>query len=274
MNKNNNSNLTKIIVVGANGRMGREICDLAGQSSEFELVGAVENATRLESISALPCPVTDNLDELLKIVSGVVIDFTNAETSIKSAKTASNHGCPIVIGSTGLNRDQKNELERLAHICPIFISSNMSLGINVLLQFLPQLAAALGNEYDIEILEIHHSQKKDAPSGTALMLGEAIANAKRWDLDDCKKICREGLGSERPKIQIGFQAIRGGDVTGVHTIYFLGPGERIEITHQAHSRKNFARGALIAAEWLKDMTPGELYSMQDLLKEKDVTECQ
>lgn len=265
---------TKIIMVGANGRMGRTICHLAEQSSEFQLVGAVENSTRLESLSALPCPVTDNLDELLKIVPGVVIDFTNAETALKSARTASEYGSPIVIGTTGLNREQKNELKKLAHICPIFVSSNMSLGINVLLQFLPQLATALGNEYDIEILEIHHAQKKDAPSGTALMLGEAIANEKHWDLDQCKKSCRDGLGSERPKMQIGFQAIRGGDVAGVHTIYFLGPGERIEVTHQAHSRENFARGALVAAKWLKDKEPGKIYSMQDLLNEKDVSNCQ
>ncbi len=140
----------------------------------------------------------------------------------------------------------------------------MSIGVNVLLRILPQLTKTLGPDYDMEIVEIHHNRKKDAPSGTALMLGEALAEARDWDFEACKKTCREGMTGERPKMEIGIQAVRGGDVAGVHTVYFFGPGERIEVTHQAHGRENFAMGALTAAKWLKNQKAGKLYSMQDM----------
>lgn len=267
MKKNNQ--ITDIIMVGASGRMGQVICGLIEKSSEFVLSGAVENSAMLGELAKFHCPVSDNLQNLLKKVPGVIIDFTNAKTALNSARIASEYSRPIVIGSTGFDKKQKDELNMLARDCPIFLSSNMSIGVNVLLQFLPFLVNNLGVDYDIEILEIHHGLKKDAPSGTALMIGETIAKAKGWELEKCMNLSRTGIMGERPKMQIGFQAIRGGDVAGVHTIYFLGPGERIEITHQAHSRENFARGALMAAEWLKNLKAGKLYTMQDLLNSKN-----
>ena len=142
----------------------------------------------------------------------------------------------------------------------------MSLGINVLLRVLPDLVRLLGDDYDLEIMEIHHNRKKDSPSGTALRLAECLAEAKDWDLEDTACYHREGIIGERPKKEIGLQTLRGGDVVGVHTVYCLGPGERIEINHQAHSRENFAQGALRAAARLREQNPGKLYSMVELLK--------
>ena len=140
----------------------------------------------------------------------------------------------------------------------------MSVGINVLRKILPELTRALGDKYDIEMVELHHNRKQDSPSGTALTLGECLAEARGWKLPDVRCSARDGIIGERPKAQIGIQAIRGGDVVGVHTIYFMGPGERIEVTHQAHSRETFAQGALRAAAWLKGRAAGRLYGMQDI----------
>jgi 4-hydroxy-tetrahydrodipicolinate reductase len=141
----------------------------------------------------------------------------------------------------------------------------MSIGVNVLLRILPDLVRMLGTDYDLEMTEIHHNKKKDSPSGTALALARCLADARKWKLDDVANYHREGLINERPHEEIGIQTLRGGDVTGVHTIYALGPGERIEITHHAHSRENYAQGALRAAAWLYNQKPGKLYSMLDVL---------
>lgn len=140
----------------------------------------------------------------------------------------------------------------------------MSIGVNVLCKILPELTRALGDAYDIEMVELHHNRKKDSPSGTALTLGECLAEARGWQLNDVRCSARDGIIGERPKAQIGIQAIRGGDVVGVHTVYFMGPGERIEVTHQAHSRDTFAQGALRAAAWLAGQKPGKLYGMRDM----------
>ena len=163
---------------------------------------------------------------------------------------------------------KKKELETLALRTPVFLSPNMSVGINVLLDLLPQLVSMLGEAYDVDILEMHHNMKKDAPSGTALRLAEALADARGWDMKECACFCREGLIGERPKREIGIQTIRGGDIAGVHTVYCMGPGERIEITHHAHSRENFANGALKAARWLAGQNPGRIYDMKDALRDE------
>lgn len=255
---------TKIILVGANGRMGRAIRNLIDNEPGYALSGAVENPDYLGDLRNLDCIVADNLEEVLKLAEGVIIDFTQANVAMHSASVAASFGRPIVIGTTGLNPAQKAHLADLGKKCPLLWSGNMSIGVNVLLRILPQLAKTLGPDYDMEIVEIHHNRKKDAPSGTALMLGEALAEARDWDFEACKKTCREGMTGERPKMEIGIQAVRGGDVAGVHTVYFFGPGERIEVTHQAHGRENFAMGALTAAKWLKNQKAGKLYSMQDM----------
>lgn len=144
----------------------------------------------------------------------------------------------------------------------------MSVGVNVLLELLPELVQMLGPDYDLEMVELHHNRKKDSPSGTALRLAESLASARDWDLKDVACYHREGIIGERPKKEIGVQAIRGGDVVGVHTVYFMGPGERIEVTHHAHSRENFAQGALRAASWLPGQPGGKVYAMGDILKSR------
>ena len=259
-----------VVVVGANGRMGRTICDVAQNSSEYVLVGGVDSPAHVAELSLRmvgKCPVSDNLPDLLTRVpeKSVIIDFTAPEVSLASARIAVERGMALVIGTTGLSSQQLEILQNLATKTPILWSSNMSIGINVMRKVLPELVKALGSDYDMEIMEIHHKHKKDSPSGTALTLAESLAKAKNWDLQNVRCSSRDGLIGERPQQQIGVQALRGGDVVGVHTVYFMGPGERIEVTHHAHSRENFARGALRAAAWLVDQKPGKLYGVQDML---------
>ena len=255
-----------IIVVGANGRMGRTICTLVQEDPAYTLAGVVERSEFAAVLASLPCPVTQDVEELLQSVgsNAVVIDFSAPEVSLATARSVAKFGAAHVIGTTGLSNEQKQELAQLAVTCRIFWAPNMSIGVNVLLKVLPELTRALGDKYDIEMVELHHNRKKDSPSGTALRLGECLAEARGWDLDEVRCSARDGIIGERPKVQIGIQAIRGGDVVGVHTVYFMGPGERIEVTHQAHSRETFAQGALRAARWLAGQQPGRLYGMQDI----------
>ncbi|MBQ7585180.1 MAG: 4-hydroxy-tetrahydrodipicolinate reductase [Desulfovibrionaceae bacterium] len=259
-----------ILVVGANGRMGRTICDLVLNSDDFTLAGCLDSSASVAEVSLRmvgKCPVSDNLEDLIKRVPSdtVMVDFTAPKVSMHSAKCASEAHLPLVIGTTGFSKEDLAQLEELAKSNLLFWSSNMSIGISVMRKLLPELAKALGPQYDLEIMEIHHKHKKDAPSGTALTLAEGLAKARGWEAKNTRISSRDGLIGERPCEQIGVQALRGGDVVGVHTVYFLGPGERIEVTHQAHSRENFARGALRACEWLPNQQPGKLYSMPDLL---------
>lgn len=255
---------TRIVVVGAEGRMGRMIRRLAEEDEDFILAGLVDREENLAALGNCGIPAAGNLEELAGEVSGAVtIDFTAPEASMGTARTAAARGIPLVIGTTGFSETQKAELRELARQTPLFWSANMSVGVNVLLRLLPELARALGPAYDMEMVEIHHGRKKDAPSGTALALGERLAEARGWSLPDVRCSARDGMIGARPPAEIGIQAVRGGDVVGVHTVYFLGPGERIEVTHQAHSRENFAGGALRAARWLATRAPGRLYSMED-----------
>lgn len=257
---------TAIIVVGANGRMGRTISALAAADPAYALAGLVDGREHLAGLAGADCPVAATLEEILPQAPGaVIIDFTAPAVSLESARSAVAHSRALVIGTTAFTEEQKGELRRLAAQTPIFWSSNMSIGVNVLLKILPELTRALGESYDIEMVELHHNRKKDAPSGTALSLGECLAEARGWELEDVRCSGRDGIIGERPKAQIGIQAVRGGDVVGVHTVYFMGPGERIEVSHQAHSRETFAQGALRAAAWLAARKPGRLYGMKDML---------
>lgn len=256
---------TAIIVVGANGRMGRTISALAAADPAYTLAGLVDSKEHLADLAGANCPTAVTLEEILPQTPGaVIIDFTAPAVSLESARIAAAAGHALVIGTTGFTAAQKEELRVLAAKTPLFWSSNMSIGVNVLLKILPELTRALGERYDIEMVELHHNRKKDAPSGTALSLGECLAAARGWELEDVRCSARDGIIGERPKAQIGIQAVRGGDVVGVHTIYFMGPGERIEVSHQAHSRETFAQGALRAAAWLASRKPGRLYGMQDM----------
>ena len=257
---------TAIIVMGVTGRMGSTVARLAAEAGDLKLAAVVERPGVDISHIAHDCLRGDSVEEILpQCPKAVVVDFTSPEASLATAGAAARHGNPVVVGTTGFSPEQRRELEEYAAASPVFWSPNMSVGINVLLKVLPELTRLLGDSYDVDIVELHHKHKKDAPSGTALRLAECVAEAKEWTLAETGCYHREGIIGERPKREIGVQTVRGGDIVGVHTVYFMGPGERIELTHQAHSRENFAQGALRAARWMSAARPGKLYAMHDVL---------
>jgi 4-hydroxy-tetrahydrodipicolinate reductase len=255
-----------VIIMGAKGRMGSTLVHLASESDQFSLNGVVERAEFSAGLELLGCPVVYDVQNILPSCPGAtVIDFTAPEVSLATARAAAKTGNPVVIGTTGLTAEQQAELGALAAETPIFWSPNMSIGVNALVRILPVLERILGEAYDMEITEIHHHHKKDAPSGTAVKLAEVLAASRGWDMAEVGNYGRKGIIGARPEKELGVHALRGGDVVGDHTVYFFGPGERVEITHRAHSRENFARGALRAAAWLSEQKAGELYSMGHLL---------
>lgn len=256
---------TSLIITGACGRMGKTIRELAQADPAFIVAGLLERGERAAELTGQPCPVGSRAEDVIPQAAGaVIVDFTAPDATLETARVAARQGNPMVVGTTGLNDAQRAELAKLAAAVPLFWAPNMSIGINVLLKVLPELTRLLGEKYDLEMVELHHNRKKDAPSGTALKLAECLAEARNWNLPDVACYHREGIIGARPKEEIGVQSIRGGDVVGVHTVYFMGQGERIEVTHQAHSRENFAQGALRAAQWLARQPAGRLYTMQDM----------
>lgn len=256
-----------LIIMGAGGRMGATLASLAAEDQAYRLAGVVERPQSAQALNRYDCVKGTEMEDVFARCPGaVVIDFTMPEASLKVANLAARMGNPAVIGTTGFTAEQMKELESAARQGPLFWAPNMSVGINSLLQVLPKLVEVLGPAYDLEIMEIHHNKKADSPSGTALKLGQAIAAARGKKLDDVKKCSRDGIIGPRTQEEIGLMAVRGGDVVGDHTVYFLGPGERIEVTHRAHSRETFARGALRAACWLRGQKAGHLHTMSDMLK--------
>lgn len=254
-----------VIITGAAGRMGATLVRMVREAKDLQLAGVVERKEKLSEVANFGCPAAEDIAALAgKTPGAVIVDFTAPAASLANAEAAVAAGVAHVIGTTGFTPEERNNLEALAGKTPIFWSPNMSVGVNVLLKVLPELTKLLGEDYDIEMTEIHHNKKKDAPSGTAVRLAECLAGAREWPLNECACYHREGIIGERPHKEIGIQTLRGGDVVGVHTVYFMGPGERIELCHQAHSRENFAGGALRAARWLAGKTAGRLYSMQDI----------
>ena len=257
-----------VVVMGASGRMGTTIANLALEQG-LSLAAVVERPEKLGALAHWGCLSGSDPEIVFPQVPGaVVIDFTAPEASLCNARCAAKNGNPIVIGTTGFTAEQKEELDAIAKTGAVFWSPNMSVGVNVLLELLPELVQMLGPDYDLEMVELHHNRKKDSPSGTALRLAECLASARDWKLEEVGCYHREGIIGERPKKEIGVQTIRGGDVVGVHTVYFMGPGERIEVTHQAHSRENFAQGALRAAIWMANQKAGKVYAMSDILKSR------
>ncbi len=259
----------KIIITGASGRMGTTLVNLILDSRDLELVGLIERQEALSKLAHFSslCKVSSNPDEIFAEFANkeaIVIDFTSPENSIATSILANKYKIAHIIGTTGLNAEQKAELDKLSQTNRVFFSPNMSIGINVLLKVLPKLTQMLGDGYDVEMVELHHNQKKDSPSGTALRLADCLAEAKNWNLDEVANYHREGIIGQRPKEEIGIQTIRGGDVVGVHTVYYMGAGERIEVTHQAHSRENFAQGALRAARWINSQPLGKVYEILDM----------
>ncbi|MDQ7031094.1 MAG: 4-hydroxy-tetrahydrodipicolinate reductase [Desulfonauticus sp.] len=260
--------MVEIIVLGAKGRMGSTISRLVKQDRDFLLRAVLEKEENLESLSK-EYPdvwVGSELDKALeKYPQAVVIDFTAPAVSLDTIKICLKTKARLVMGTTGFKEKELIILQEAAKQIPFLWAPNMSVGINVLLKILPELVRLLGSKYDLEISEIHHRLKKDAPSGTALKLAQCLAEARGVELKEVARYCREGLIGERSDGEIGVQTLRGGDVVGDHTVYFLGPGERIEITHRAHSRETFAQGSLRAAKWLASQAAGRLYSMADVL---------
>lgn len=257
-----------IIVMGAAGRMGTTIARLVDAADDLILTAVVERPEAEKALApyaARGLITSCDLTAVLPQCPGaVIIDFTAPEATMANTRAAVAAGCPIVIGTTGFSDEQLAELNELAAKGPVFRSSNMSVGINAVMGILPRLTEKLGDDYDIEMTEIHHNKKKDAPSGTALLLAEPLLEARGMDKADINTN-RFDVREPRRHGEIGIQSLRGGDVVGVHTIYFLGTGESIEITHRAQSRENFAAGALRAARWLVSQKPGRLYNLQDVL---------
>lgn len=264
--------MTRVIVIGAAGRMGRLLVKNTLTSSDLRLVGAIESSNN-EAIGAdaavlagLPncgLQISSNLRGALSNAD-VVIDFSTSDI-VKNAKDAVALNVGVVIGTTGLKQEEKDELKELAAKGGrIVCAPNMSVGVNILFHLAPQIAKILGESYDIELVELHHNQKKDAPSGTAVKLVELMAEARNMDMKTDICYGRSGITGIRPSKEIGVHALRCGDVVGEHTIYFSTCGERIELTHKASNRETFALGALRGARFIAEAKPG-LYDMQDVL---------
>ncbi len=263
--------MVRIAVAGARGRMGGRIAALSRENEGLELTGAFEMEGHPDIGKDLGdllgvgrgVKLSDNIEDVLD-VADVVIDFTSPAATIYNVQAAVRKGKAMVVGTTGFTSDELQEFRRHAAMIPCVFASNMSLGINLLLKVLADVARSLGDDYDVEILEAHHRLKKDAPSGTALALARSVAAALGRDLDEVGVFERKGMIGERGRKEIGIQTVRAGDIVGEHTVIFGGLGERIEIAHKASSRDTFARGALRAAMWLKGKPIG-IHDMQDVL---------
>lgn len=267
----------KIGVLGASGRMGRMLlreivedadCALAGGSVRE---GSASTSKNLADIAGMARDAAFPLGAILSVsaekilaAADVVIDFTRPEVSVHHAYVAAAIGKPIVIGTTGFSPEQLKMLSEAGNHIPIVLSANMSVGVNLLQAVIELVAQTLDPRYDIEILEMHHKHKIDAPSGTALSLGEAAAQGRSIALKARGVYDRKGNSGPRKKGDIGFAVLRGGDVAGEHTVIFAGEGERLELTHKASDRRIFAQGAIVAAKWVINQNPGR-YSMKDVL---------
>lgn len=263
---------TRIAICGAAGRMGRALIHAIENRTDVKLAAAIErpessligaDAGEMAALSPKGIRLNGSLAGQIDLVD-VVIDFTEPAATIANVALCRQEGKGIVIGTTGLSEAQRDFLIEASHDIPIVYSGNYSVGINVSLKLLELAAKAFGDTVDIEILEAHHRYKVDAPSGTALMLGEAVAGARGRNLKDVAVYERYGHTGARDRQTIGFQTIRGGDVVGDHTVMFMGEGERVEIRHIATSRMNFANGAVRAAAWIGTKSAG-LYDMRDVL---------
>lgn len=264
--------MVNVIVAGAGGRMGARLVSLIKESSAFQLVGVVErkghqaigaDAGEVAGCGRMGVAVTDNLATLAERAD-VLIDFTAPAATLMHLAMMAASRKAMVIGTTGFSAMQLSELRTVAGTIPCVCSPNMSVGVNVILKALADMARVLGDDYDMEITEAHHRLKKDAPSGTALAIAQVLADATGRNLDQVAVYGRKGLIGERTQGEIGMQVIRAGDIVGDHTVLFGGLGERIEVTHRAQSRDTFAGGALRAARWVVTRPPG-LYDMQDVL---------
>lgn len=242
--------MIRIAVVGSTGRMGQTIIEAINQNDGVELGVALDKGNDLNA-------VLEQFD--------VLIDFTHPAATLEYLKVCQDSGKSMVIGTTGFNDDELQVINDMAKNIPIVFAPNMSIGVNLSLKLLELAAHVIGNDADIEIIEVHHRHKVDAPSGTALQMGKVLANVLGRNLSQCAVYGREGIKKPRNRETIGFSSIRGGDVVGEHTVSFFMEGERVEITHKASSRLTFANGAVRASIWLHAQSSG-LYSMQEVLE--------
>lgn len=263
--------VTRIGVFGANGRMGRMILRAVLEAGDAALSAAGVRAGSADSgadagalagLSPVGLMATDRVAEVL--AADVAIDFTLPDATLSHAAAAAAAGVPFVTGTTGLSAGQEAELARLATRIPVVYAPNMSVGVNLCFKLLELAAGVLGDDFDVEVIEAHHRHKVDAPSGTAVRMGEILAATLGRDLADCAVYGRQGHTGPRERKTIGFETIRAGEIVGDHTVLFAGAGEVVEITHRAANRATFAAGALRAAAWLASRGPG-CYDMQDVL---------
>ena len=263
--------MVKVAITGAGGRMGRALIEAALDAAGAHLIGAtVRDGSSLAGVDAAElvgrsrsgAPVVTDLSALSD--AHVLIDFTTIESTLANLAHCVTHEIPCIIGTTGFSADEEHAIVEAARHIPIVYAPNFSVGVNVVLDLLDRTARVLGDTVDVEVLEAHHRHKVDAPSGTALAMGRTVAQALDRTLEDVAVYGRQGQTGARPREQIGFATVRAGDVVGEHTVLFAAEGERVEITHKASSRRTFADGAVRAALWVSEKTPG-LYSMRDVL---------
>ena len=268
---------TRVAIIGASGRMGRSLITAClADDAAVKLGAATErpgssvvgtDAGELAGLGKQGIMVVGDLAAVSDDFD-VVIDFSQPSVTLANLAVCRASGKAMVIGTTGFSDAQRQQIEAAAADIPIVMAPNMSVGVNLCLKLLDMAARVLGDEADIEIIEAHHRDKVDAPSGTALRMGQVVADALGRDLKTCAVYGREGISGKRERSTIGFETIRAGDIVGDHTVLFATTGERVEITHKASSRMTFANGALRAARWLQDKSPG-LYDMQDVLGLRD-----
>ena len=262
----------KVGICGAAGRMGRTLIKEVTLDETLQLAAALENSKHTDigkdsgivaGIQKSGVIISDDQNNFFS-TADAVIDFSLANTTISNIKKASENGCCYVLGTTGLDDETLNVIKKYSETMAIIMSSNMSVGVNIALYLTRRIAEMLDEEFDAEIHEIHHKEKIDSPSGTAISLGKAVAEGRKVDLAQKSLFSRVGEVGVRKKGQIGFSVQRGGDVVGDHTVTFAGPGERLELSHKAASRVIFAKGAIRGLKWLISKPPG-LYDMQDVL---------
>lgn len=265
------SNQVRVAIAGCQGRMGKTLLEVGHDKPEIAIGGAFErpessligvDAGELAGLGAIGVPVTAGLAGLEDKVD-VVIDFTVPEATLANLAWCKEHGKKLVIGTTGFTEAQQQQIAEMADHTAVMMAPNMSVAVNLMFKLLEQ-AAAVMSEHDIEIVEAHHRFKKDAPSGTALKMGQVIADTLGRDLNECAVYGREGITGERDRNTIGFATVRAGDIIGEHTAMFADIGERLEITHKSSSRATYANGAMRAANWLMDKESG-LFDMFDVL---------
>ncbi len=262
----------KVAIIGAAGRMGGRLIHAVLEAEGLELAGAIErpghpqlgqDAGLVAGAGELGVKISDDLAATMANAD-ILIDFTFPDVTLQNLAVCAELGKMVVSGSTGFTPEQRAEAEKYAAKIPVVLAPNMSVGVNACFKLLKEAAKILGNDFDVEIVELHHNKKKDSPSGTAVRMGEVVAEALGRDYNQVANCHREGMCGERTKEEIGMQTVRGGDIVGEHTVYFIGMGERIEISHRAMSRDMFARGAARACQWLNGKGPG-IYDMQDVL---------